>query len=578
MPHRRRTPRYALLAVALAVLLAWTPGAVAQPTTVTQGPAQPTTTAAPTTAAPTTAAPTTAAPTTAAPTTAAPTSAAPTTAAPTTAAPTTAAPTTSAAGPATTGAAGTPGAGTPGAAGAGAAAPTGSRDVVEEVLRGDPVEAARQAVSSAVRELRDLSTVELLLYGLLALFVLALTAISATTLWWMLHAWRTPASLAATGFATSDSPPAHSFSLIVPARHEEAVLGVTLERLAASHHPSFEVLAVVGDDDPATRAVAEETAARHPDRIRVLVDDSQPKNKPRALNTALPACGGTVTAVFDAEDEVHPELLRHVDARFTDTGAEVVQGGVQLMNYHSSWYSLRNVLEYYFWFRSRLHFHAQQRFIPLGGNTVFIRTNRLREAGGWDPDCLAEDCEIGVRLSSRGAKVAVAYDPDLVTREETPGTIRELFKQRTRWNQGFLQVLRKGEWRQLPSRRQRLLARYTLAMPFLQAFSAVLIPLSLATMILLDLPVLAAMLTFVPLVPTLAAVAVEAAALGEFCRSYHRRATPLDYLRLLLGTFPYHLLLGAAALRAVLRERRGERGWEKTAHVGAHREAAGRAR
>jgi glycosyltransferase XagB len=584
MPYRRQILTIALSAVALAVLLCLAPGAAAQPTTVTQAPAQPTT-LPPTTLPPsTTLPPTTAAPTTAAPTTAVPTTAAPTTAAPTTAAPTTAVPASS--GPAAT----TPGAGVPGAPGAttpGAARPetagtgaagNGSRGVVGELLRGNPGEAARRAVDSAVRELRDLSAAELLLYGLLALVSLALTAISATTLWWMLHAWRTPASLAATGFATSDSPPAHSFSLIVPARHEEAVLGATLERLAASHHPSFEVLAVVGDDDPDTRAVAEETASRHPDRIRVLVDASQPKNKPKALNTALPACGGTVTAVFDAEDEVHPELLRHVDARFTDTGADVVQGGVQLMNYHSSWYSLRNVLEYYFWFRSRLHFHAQQRFIPLGGNTVFIRTDRLREAGGWDPDCLAEDCEIGVRLSSHGAKVAVAYDPDLVTREETPGTVRELFKQRTRWNQGFLQVLRKGEWRRLPSRRQRLLARYTLAMPFLQAFAAVLIPVSLATMILLDLPVLAAMVTFVPLVPTVAAVAVEAAALGEFCRSYHRRATLLDYLRLLLGTFPYHLLLGTAALRAVLRERRGERGWEKTAHVGAHREAAGRAR
>ena len=241
---------------------------------------------------------------------------------------------------------------------------------------------------------------------------------------------------------------------------------------------------MVGDDDPETRSVAEQAAARHPDRIRVLVDASQPKNKPKALNTALAACTGTVTAVFDAEDEVHPELLRHVDARFCDTGADVVQGGVQLMNYHSSWYSLRNVLEYYFWFRSRLHFHAQQRFIPLGGNTVFIRTDRLREVGGWDPECLAEDCEIGVRLSSRGAKVAVAYDPDLVTREKTPGSVRELFKQRTRWNQGFLQVLRKGEWRRLPTVRQRLLARYTLAMPFLQAFTGVLIAVSLATMIL----------------------------------------------------------------------------------------------
>ena len=96
-----------------------------------------------------------------------------------------------------------------------------------------------------------------------------------------------------------------------------------------------------------------------------------------------------------------------------------MQGGVQLMNYHSNWYSVRNVLEYYFWFRSRLHFHAAQRFIPLGGNTVFVRTDLLRQAGGWDPDCLAEDCELGVRLSSAGARVAVAYDPELVTREET---------------------------------------------------------------------------------------------------------------------------------------------------------------
>jgi glycosyltransferase XagB len=444
---------------------------------------------------------------------------------------------------------------------------------VEELVRGRPGEAARRVVESAVRELGDLSPVELVLFGLLALFALALTAIAVTSLWWMLHAWRTPASLLATGFPTSDTAPQHSFSLIVPARHEEAVLGATLERLAGSHHPHFEVLAVVGDDDPDTRAVAEQAAARHPDRIRVLVDHSQPKNKPKALNTALSACAGTVTAVFDAEDEVHPELLRHVDARFCDTGADVVQGGVQLMNYRSSWYALRNVLEYYFWFRSRLHFHAQQRFIPLGGNTVFIRTDGLREVGGWDPDCLAEDCEIGVRLSSRGAKVAVAYDPDLVTREETPGSVRELFKQRTRWNQGFLQVLRKGEWRRLPTMRQRLLARYTLAMPFLQAFTGVLIPVSLVTMILLDLPVLAALITFVPLVATLAALAVEAAGLGEFCRSYGHRARLLDYLRLLVGTFPYHLLLGAAALRAVLRERRGERGWEKTAHVGAHRTA-----
>src|SRR5215217_4861398 len=566
------------------------PVAVAQPTTDgMSAAAQPTSTTPPTTAAPTTVPETTVPETTAAPTTmAAPTTVPETTVAPTTG-PATSTPVTTGpvgVGPGVSGPTGpgSPPAGEPGAAdtasGGGEAADGGARGVVEELVRGNPAGAARRAVESAVRDLGDLSAGELLGFGLLGLFALVLTVIAATSLWWMLHAWRTPASLLATGFPTSATAPQHSFSLIVPARHEEAVLGATLERLAGSHHPRFEVLAVVGDDDPDTQAVAEQAGARHPDRIRVLVDHSQHKNKSKALNTALPACTGTVTAVFDAEDEVHPELLRHVDARFVDTGADVVQGGVQLMNYHSSWYSLRNVLEYYCWFRSRLHFHAQQRFIPLGGNTVFIRTDRLQEVGGWDPDCLAEDCEIGVRLSSRGAKAAVAYDPELVTREETPGSVRELFKQRTRWNQGFLQVLRKGEWRRLPTLRQRLLARYTLAMPFLQAFTGVLIPVSLATIILLDLPVLAALITFVPLVATLAALAVEAAGLGEFCRSYGHRASLLDYLRLLVGTFPYHLLLGAAAVRAVLRERRGERGWEKTAHVGAHRtagQATGRA-
>jgi glycosyltransferase XagB len=591
---RTLSRRLALVAVALTALFALaaiaTDGrpAVAQPTTTgpTPGADQPTTTAAPpTTAAPTSAPTTTAAPsTTAAPTTSGTATSTSVSREASTSEPATSTPATGPAGdgpgPSSPSGSGTPATGGPGATGTagrsgGAAIATGggAREVVEELVRGNPGEAVRRAVESAVRELGDLSPLELVLFGLLGLFALVLTVIAVTSLWWMLHAWRTPASLLATGFPTTATDPAHSFSLVVPARHEQAVLGATLERLAGSHHPHFEVLAVVGDDDPDTAAVAEEAAARHPDQIRVLVDSSQPKNKPKALNTALAACTGTVTAVFDAEDEVHPDLLRHVDARFVDTGADVVQGGVQLMNYHSSWYSLRNVLEYYFWFRSRLHFHAQQRFIPLGGNTVFVRTDRLQEVGGWDPECLAEDCEIGVRLSSRGAKVAVAYDPELVTREETPGSVRELFKQRTRWNQGFLQVLRKGEWRRLPSLRQRLLARCTLAMPFLQAFTGVLIPVSLATMILLDLPVLAALITFVPLVPTLATLAVEAAGLGEFCRNYGHRARLLDYLRLLVGTFPYHLLLGGAALRAVLRERRGERGWEKTAHVGAHRTA-----
>ncbi len=420
-------------------------------------------------------------------------------------------------------------------------------------------------------ENRPLSWPQLLLNGVLVVLSLGLFTVSGTTLWWMLHAWRSPDALAATGFRRRAAGAPRSFSLLLPARHEQDVLGDTIDALARLDHPKYEVIVIIGHDDPETEFVAREAAARYPRIVRVVMDYHLPKNKPKALNTALRKCRGDIVGVFDAEDEVHPGLLRLVEARFEESGADVVQAGVQLMNVQTSWWSLRNCLEYYFWFRSRLHFHAEKRFIPLGGNTVFTRTELLREAGGWDPDCLAEDCEIGVRLSTRGAVVAVAYDPQAVTREETPGSIRALVKQRTRWDQGFLQVLRKGEWRKLPSRRQRWLARYTLAMPLLQAATGVLMPLSLASMFLLKVPMPTALVTFLPLAPTLVTMAVESAALGEFGREFGIRIRVRDQARLLLGTVPYQLLLAAAAVRAVWRESRGHGGWEKTTHTNAHR-------
>ena len=416
---------------------------------------------------------------------------------------------------------------------------------------------------------------EIAFSGVIVVTAVVLFGLAAGTLWWMLHAWRDPESLRATEFGAKMASPLRpelSFSLLVPARHEEDVLERTLEQLTELDHPNFEIIAIVGHDDEGTAAVARRVADRYPGLVRVVVDHNWPKNKPKAMNTALPECRGDVVGVFDAEDEVHPRLLRVVDGAFRATGADVVQGGVQLVDFRSTWFSLRNCLEYFFWFRSRLHLQERHRFIPLGGNTVFVRTELLRAVGGYDPECLAEDCELGVRLSTLGAKIVVAYDPYLVTREETPHSVRDLIKQRTRWNQGFLQVLVKGAWRDLPTARQRWLARYTLVQPFLQAFAGIAIPLAIASALWFQAPVGIALLTFLPALPTVAMVVFELLGVREFCRTYYIRARFRDYLWLLLSTIPYQLLLGIAAVRAVWRHARGQGSWEKTTHKGTHRE------
>src|SRR5215471_16827600 len=174
-----------------------------------------------------------------------------------------------------------------------------------------------------------------------------LTVFAAVTLWWTMHAWRTPETLAATRFPEPDGAHALFFSLLVPARHEEAVLEQTVLRLLESTHRGYEIIIIVGHDDPDTAEVARRLAVRARGRVFVVTDTNRTKNKPRALNAALPYCRGDMVGVFDAEDQVHPRLLEHVDHAARTTGADVVQGGVQLINVHSSWYSLHNCLEYF---------------------------------------------------------------------------------------------------------------------------------------------------------------------------------------------------------------------------------------
>jgi hypothetical protein len=79
-----------------------------------------------------------------------------------------------------------------------------------------------------------------------------------------------------------------------------------------------------------------------------------------------------------------------------------------------------------------------------------------------------------------------------------------------------------------------------------------------------------ALLSFFPLLPTLAILAFEVAGLHDFGRQYRLRVGFLHYVKLVVGSPLYQVVLAAAAIRAVWREQRGNNDWELTSHVGAH--------
>ncbi|MEV0128225.1 glycosyltransferase [Dactylosporangium sp. NPDC050688] len=374
--------------------------------------------------------------------------------------------------------------------------------------------------------------------------------------------------------------PALSFTAILPARHEEEVIQHTIARAASADYPPHlvQILVVCSADDVGTieQAQAQVNRLRAAGRtnVEVVVFDDGPINKPHGLNTALRYATNDVVAIFDAEDEVQPQLFDIVNTIMSEEDVGCVQAGVQLMNFDSNWYSTFNVLEYFFWFRSRLHYHAKNGAIPLGGNTVFFKRSLIERLGGWDESNLTEDADIGLRLSSMGEKVRVVYDDRYVTKEETPPTLQSFIKQRTRWCQGFMQTLSKGTWKLMPTRRQRFLAWYTLAFPHVQAMLGIYLPVALLSAFVLSVPVPVAMLSWLPVLLLGAHFVMSVVGLYEFTGAHGLKATPATVVKMAITWFPYQMVLSYAAARALWRQVKGERNWEKTAHVGAHRTAA----
>ncbi|MDQ3910307.1 MAG: glycosyltransferase [Actinomycetota bacterium] len=417
--------------------------------------------------------------------------------------------------------------------------------------------------------------IETFIYALILLLSLILTAQAIFTVGFMLYAWARPERLEETSSPDTYLPPSLGFSAILPARHEEGVIGHTMHRVWEADYPKelLEIVVVCQKRDVETIAEAERAAAEIGDpNVRVVTFEGGPINKPHGLNVALGETTKEVVTIFDAEDDVHPEILNVVNTIMQGTGASIVQAGVQLMNFQSSWYSVQNVLEYFFWFKSRLHLHARVGMIPLGGNTVFMRRSLIEIVGGWDEKCLTEDADIGIRLSVLGEKIAVTYDAEHATREETPSSVASFIKQRTRWSQGFLQILRKGVWRHLPMRRQRLLACYTLAYPFFHAATGMLWVPAIVAMVTLKVPVALAMLSLLPLYALGFQFLVSLVGLFDFAKAYNSHIRIRDLVRFVVGFLPYQLLLSVGALRAVYREILGITSWEKTAHTGAHRQ------
>jgi cellulose synthase/poly-beta-1,6-N-acetylglucosamine synthase-like glycosyltransferase len=246
--------------------------------------------------------------------------------------------------------------------------------------------------------------------------------------------------------------PAPFVSIHLPCSNEpSAMVTATIDSLMALDWPAFEVLVVDNNthDLASTQAVQAHIHAwqqAHPmlaSRLRLIHLPTWPGYKAGALNEALRQSDAQAqwVAVVDADYLVHPDWLRQLGGWFED--AEV--GCVQSPQAHRDWQGSRMARmmnwEYDGFFRIGMHHRHERNAIIQHGTMTVVRAATLRDVGGWAEDCVCEDSELGVRLLQHGARIV--YVDRVMGRGLVPADFAAYARQRRRWAQGGMQILKR---------------------------------------------------------------------------------------------------------------------------------------
>jgi glycosyltransferase XagB len=232
------------------------------------------------------------------------------------------------------------------------------------------------------------------------------------------------------------------YTILVPLYYEEAILESLIKAISKIDYPidKLDVKIIIEEEDALTLAkIIKLNLADYFDVI--LMPNSFPKTKPKALNYALLYALGEYVTVFDAEDEPHPLQLRSAIANFNKEKPSLVCLQAMLCTYNEkqSYIAKMFSIEYVIWFNFIIRALEKLRIpITLGGSSNNFKLFALEKIGGWDPFNVTEDADLGLRIWREGYQSKLL---DSTTYEEAPIKLNVWLKQRSRWIKGFIMTL-----------------------------------------------------------------------------------------------------------------------------------------
>jgi biofilm PGA synthesis N-glycosyltransferase PgaC len=229
-------------------------------------------------------------------------------------------------------------------------------------------------------------------------------------------------------------------TFMVPSHNEGMNIQETIQSVLDQDYPDFEVIAVNDASVDDTGEILEKMAVDEP-RLRVIHFDVN-QGKAIGLRVATLASNNEILVGLDGDALLDPNATRWLVRHFI-SGARVgaVTGNPRVRN-RTTLIGRIQVGE----FSSIIGLikRAQRiygRVFTISGVVAAFRKTAVHQAGYWGEDVVTEDIDISWRLQLNHWDIR--YEPNALCWILMPETLKGLWKQRLRWAQGGIEVLRK---------------------------------------------------------------------------------------------------------------------------------------
>lgn len=235
-------------------------------------------------------------------------------------------------------------------------------------------------------------------------------------------------------------------TVMVPAHNEQLVIAATAENILRLNYPQDKVqLIVIADncsDDTAGKLQALKNKEAFRDRDFMIFERTGTGGKSGALNDALQYVKNEWICIFDADAAPERNALYFlVEKAMEDPEAYgAVFGRNKARNRGQNF--LAKCINLELVTSQRIYHTGLWELFKLGtipGTNFIVKTDLIREIGGWDTEAITEDTAISFEILTRGQLIALA--PQAEAYQQEPEQLSVYMKQRTRWAKGNFSVV-----------------------------------------------------------------------------------------------------------------------------------------